>query len=102
MLKGTLEGCVLRLIDSEETYGYAITRRLNDLGFGDVTDGTVYTILVRLDKGGFVDVSERPSAKGPPRRFYALNDAGRRRLESFWARWNYLSARIEELKEDPA
>ncbi len=31
MLKGTLEGCVLEIIGSEETYGYAITRRLNEL-----------------------------------------------------------------------
>ncbi len=49
MLKGTLEGCVLEIIDSEETYGYAITRRLNELGFADVVEGTVYTILLRLE-----------------------------------------------------
>ena len=36
MLKGTLEGCVLEIVGSEETYGYAITRRLNELGFADV------------------------------------------------------------------
>ena len=48
MLKGTLEGCVLEIIGSEETYGYAITRRLNELGFTDVIEGTVYTILLRL------------------------------------------------------
>ena len=36
MLKGTLEGCVLQIIGGEETYGYAITRRLNELGFADV------------------------------------------------------------------
>jgi len=29
MLKGTLEGGVLEIIDSEETYGYAVTRQLN-------------------------------------------------------------------------
>ena len=39
MLKGTLEGCVLEIIGNEETYGYAITRRLNDLGFPDVVEG---------------------------------------------------------------
>lgn len=31
MLKGTLEGCVLEIIGNEETYGYAITRQLNEL-----------------------------------------------------------------------
>jgi DNA-binding PadR family transcriptional regulator len=98
MLRGTLEGCVLRIIDVEETYGYAITRQLNELGFADVTEGTVYTILVRLEKRGLVDVSKQPSQLGPPRKFYTLNEAGRREQATFWAKWNYLSSRIEQLK----
>lgn len=99
MLKGTLEGCVLEIIDTEETYGYAITRRLNELGFGDVIEGTVYTILLRLEKNGLVDVKKRPSEVGPPRKFYALNDAGREELATFWAKWLYVSSRINELKD---
>ena len=31
MLKGSLEGCVLEIISRRETYGYEITRHLNDL-----------------------------------------------------------------------
>ena len=99
MLKGTLEGCVLEIIGNEETYGYAITRRLNDLGFGDVVEGTVYTILVRLEKNKLVQVTKRPSEKGPPRKFYRLNEAGREELGRFWAKWQYVSSRIEKLKE---
>lgn len=99
MLKGTLEGCVLQLIGTEETYGYAITRRLNDLGFAGVIEGTVYTILLRLEKNGLVQVTKQPSEVGPPRKFYALNDAGREELARFWAKWEYLSARIGKLKE---
>lgn len=99
MLKGTLEGCVLEIIGKEETYGYAITRRLNDLGFGDVVEGTVYTILLRLEKNKLVQVTKRPSEKGPPRKFYVLNDAGREELGRFWAKWQYVSSRIDQLKE---
>ncbi|GAA3655779.1 PadR family transcriptional regulator [Nonomuraea antimicrobica] len=99
MLKGTLEGCVLKVIDSEETYGYAITRRLNELGFADVVEGTVYTILLRLEKNGLVQVTKRPSGLGPPRKFYALNDAGREELATFWAKWEYITSRIDKLKE---
>ena len=99
MLKGTLEGCVLEIIGSEETYGYAITRQLNELGFSDVVEGTVYTILLRLEKNGLVEVTKRPSGVGPPRKFYALNDAGREELVRFWAKWEYLSSRIDKLKE---
>lgn len=100
MLKGTLEGCVLQIIGTEETYGYAITRRLNDLGFSDVVEGTVYTILLRLERNGFVQVTKRPSGVGPPRKFYALNDAGRTELATFWAKWEYVTTRIDKLKED--
>jgi PadR family transcriptional regulator len=99
MLKGTLEGCVLEVIGSEETYGYAITRRLNDLGFADVIEGTVYTILLRLERNALVQVTKRPSGLGPPRKFYALNDAGRAELAMFWGKWEFLSARIDKLRE---
>ncbi len=99
MLKGTLEGCVLEVIGGEETYGYAITRRLNELGFPDVVEGTVYTILLRLERHGLVEVTKRPSELGPPRKFYALNDAGRAELAMFWAKWEYLSSRIDKLRE---
>ena len=99
MLKGTLEGCVLEIISVEETYGYAITRRLHDLGFTDVVEGTVYTILLRLERNGLVQVTKRPSEVGPPRKFYALNDAGREELAAFWAKWQYVSSRINSLKE---
>ena len=102
MLKGTLEGCVLRIIDAEETYGYAITRRLTELGFADVTEGTVYTILLRLEKRGLVDVAKRSSELGPPRKFYTLNEAGHVELARFWAKWDYLSTLIDELRNDRA
>ncbi|HEY9524074.1 MAG TPA: PadR family transcriptional regulator [Thermopolyspora sp.] len=98
MLKGTLEGCVLEIIGGEETYGYAITRRLNELGFADVVEGTVYTILQRLEKNRLVQVTKRPSELGPPRKFYALNDAGREELATFWAKWEYITSRIDKLK----
>ena len=99
MLKGTLEGCVLEIISREETYGYAITRSLNALGLSDVIEGTVYTILLRLEKNGLVQVTKRPSGIGPPRKFYALNDAGRAELAAFWEKWDFLRSRIDRLRE---
>lgn len=99
MLKGTLEGCVLEIISRKETYGYEITRRLNDLGFTDVVDGTVYTILVRLEKNNLVNIERKPSDIGPPRKFYTLNDKGREELRCFWEKWTFVVSKIEELKE---
>lgn len=98
LLKGVLEGSVLEFISREETYGYEITRRLNALGFDDVVEGTVYTILLRLEKNGLVDVTKKPSEMGPPRKFFALNDAGREELRDFWNRWDFVTSKIELLK----
>ena len=99
MLKGVLEGCVLEIISHEEIYGYEITKRLNALGFSDVVDGTVYTILVRIERNKLVESTKRPSEMGPPRKFFTLNEAGREELEKFWAKWEFVSTRINELKE---
>ncbi|MEL7608234.1 MAG: PadR family transcriptional regulator [Bacillota bacterium] len=99
MLKGVLEGCVLEIISRKETYGYEITRRLNALGFTDVVDGTVYTILVRLEKNKLVEVTKQPSDMGPPRKFFVLNAAGREELRRFWEKWEFVSSKIIELKE---
>lgn len=100
MLKGVLEGCVLEIISHEEIYGYEITRRLNTLGFSDVVDGTVYTILVRLEKNKLVEITKKPSDIGPPRKFFNLNDAGREELRKFWEKWKFVSSKINQLKEE--
>lgn len=98
MLKGSLEGCVLEIISRKETYGYEITRRLNELGFTEVVEGTVYTILVRLEKKNLVNIEKKPSDMGPPRKFYSLNEAGRQELELFWKKWDFVSSKIGVLK----
>jgi PadR family transcriptional regulator PadR len=99
MLKGVLEGFVLEIISRKETYGYEITRRLNALGFTDVVDGTVYTILIRLEKSKLVEVTKKPSDMGPPRKFFVLNDAGHEELRKFWEKWEFVSSKISELSE---
>lgn len=92
-----LEGCVLEIISRGETYGYEITQQLHSLGFTDVVEGTVYAILIRLEKSYFVSVERRPSEVGPPRKFYTLTDSGRERLGYFWQKWNFVSSKINEL-----
>lgn len=100
MLKGVLEGCVLEIISRKETYGYEITRQLNALGFMDVVDGTVYTILVRLEKNKLVDIEKKPSDMGPPRKFFALNGKGREELRQFWEKWEFIASKINKLRKE--
>lgn len=98
MLKGVLEGCVLESISRQPTYGYDITQQLRKLGFTDVVEGTVYTILVRLEKNGLVEIEKKPSEVGPPRKFYSLTESGQQELETFWAKWSFVSSKINELR----
>ena len=100
MLKGVLEGCVLEIIGRGETYGYEITSKLNDLGFTDVVEGTVYTILLRLEKNKLVDITKKPSDMGPSRKFYTLNDTGLVKLQKFWDKWSFVESKINKLKKN--
>lgn len=100
MLKGILEGCVLEIISREDTYGYEITRQLNALGFEDVVEGTVYTILIRLEKNNLVNMQKKKSELGPPKKLSSLNEAGREELKLFWRKWDFLESKINKLREN--
>ncbi|MFY9677100.1 PadR family transcriptional regulator [Glutamicibacter protophormiae] len=97
MLKGTLEGIVLSILAERPAYGYEITAELRERGFTDIAEGTIYALLIRIETKKLVAVDKVPSAKGPPRKVFTLNDAGRAQLKDFWSTWNELVSRIENL-----
>ncbi len=99
ILKGILEGIVLAFLSGRPAYGYEITAWLREKGFADIAEGTVYALLIRIEQRGFVDVERVPSEKGPPRKVYSLNAAGRDYLEEFWRTWSFLTERLEQLRE---
>ena len=99
LLKGTLEGLVLAILCVRPAYGYEITAWLREQGFSDIAEGTVYALLVRVERRGLVDVEKVPSEKGPPRKVYSLNARGQECLEEFWKTWSFLSAHLEALRE---
>jgi PadR family transcriptional regulator PadR len=99
MLKGILEGIVLAILSARPAYGYEITAWLRGQGFVDIAEGTVYALLIRIEQRGFVDVEKVPSEKGPPRKVYSLNAAGRSHLDEFWRTWSFLAERLDQLRE---
>lgn len=99
MLKGTLEGIVLAILLTRPAYGYEITARLREQGFTDIAEGTIYALLVRIEKKGLVDVEKIPSEKGPPRKVYSVNTQGREYLDEFWTTWSFLADRLAQLHE---
>lgn len=100
MLKGTLEGIVLAILLGRPAYGYEITAWLREQGFADIAEGTIYALLVRIEQRGLVDVEKVPSEKGPPRKVYSVNAAGRDYLDDFWRTWSFLAERLEQLRDE--
>jgi len=98
MLKGVLEGIVLEIIGSGEIYGYEIAKRLSAIGLDGIAEGTLYALLVRLERNKLVHIEKRPSEIGPPRKFYTLNEKGRVELASFWMRWEFLTERVNIIR----
>jgi PadR family transcriptional regulator PadR len=100
MLKGTLEGIVLAILSARPAYGYEITVRLREQGFTDIAEGTVYALLVRIERNGLVEVEKVPSEKGPPRKVYSLNVPGHEYLDEFWTTWGFLADKLGQLKKE--
>ena len=100
MLKGTLEGCVLAVLRAEECYGYEISQRLESYGFGRIPEGTVYPLLLRLEKRGAITASYRASAEGPQRKYYTLTDQGQAELEEFLCHYREMTRAVDRLIQE--
>ncbi len=83
LLKGILEGCVLSIIARGETYGYEILGRLEGSGFEELGEGTLYPIITRMDKNGWITCRKAKSPLGPIRKYYSITPEGTAHLEEF-------------------
>ncbi len=97
MLKGVLEGCILEIIDKQETYGYEISQKLSQYGLGEVSEGTIYPLLLRLQKNNLVDASLKSSVSGPKRKYFKLTEKGQIELEEFRKNWVDLFTAVNKL-----
>lgn len=104
LMKGILEGCVLGLIARGETYGYEILAELEQYGFEELGEGTLYPVLTRLDKNGYIQCRKAKFPLGPVRKYYSITDAGKERLIGFRENYqkiiNAASTILFEEKED--
>lgn len=97
MLKGVISGCMLAVIAQGETYGYEISQKLGGYGFGAIAEGTIYPVLLRLEKNGCITASYRPSELGPKRKYYAITEQGKSELTDFRDEFGMLSAAVKNL-----
>ena len=97
MLKGVLEGCILHLINNEEIYGYCICEKLDQIGFGDVDDSSIYPILIRLEKKKYIYALKKNSPMGPKRKYYYLSTLGQEMLTEFEQDWFAMQTKVANL-----
>lgn len=95
--RGVLEYCVLSLLRREELYGFDLVRRLGEVDGMVTSEGTIYPLLSRLRRDGWVSTTWRESESGPPRRYYALTPAGGRALDAFAVEWHRFRDSVDGL-----
>jgi PadR family transcriptional regulator, regulatory protein PadR len=97
--RGSLELIVLHLLERGEAYGYEIVTKLADETNGalEVTDGTLYPVLYRLERAGFVAIRWETPDRGVPRKYYRLTPAGRAELRQLTQEWNSFSDALARL-----
>jgi len=97
MNRGFLQILALALLE-KDMYGYAMVRTIRDLGY-EVEENTLYPLLRRLEKNGWVkskwDVSE-----DRPRKFYGITDEGRSLRTELLGIWRKQVQILKQLTEE--
>ena len=97
LLKGILDGCVLAIIEKETVYGYELSQKLQQVGLHDVSEGTIYPVLLRLQKNKLIVGEMRPSESGPNRKYYQLTAEGKKVLSDIRSEWNQIAVPVSVL-----
>jgi PadR family transcriptional regulator len=95
--RGVAEQCVLALLTRGEKYGFELARELGARGQIIASEGTLYPLLARLRRNGFVATSWRESNSGPPRRYYHLTRDGELALASFTKQWRVFRDAVDDI-----
>ena len=91
---------VLAILSEDESYGYAIIKRVDELSAGELhwTDGMLYPVLHRLERNGLVKASWGRSEAGRRRKYYQITDRGSEELANQQRQWQVVN---ETLRATP-
>jgi PadR family transcriptional regulator, regulatory protein PadR len=99
LVQGTLDLLILKILALEPLNGWAIGQRLRQIS-GDVlqvSDGSLYPALHKLEHEGWITAEWRPSENNRRAKFYSLTRPGRRQLEQESENWRRLSTAISQV-----
>lgn len=83
--KGVLELCVLSMLDKKDCYGYELVDKISkDI---EISEGSIYPLLRRLNAEGYFTTYLQESQGGPPRKYYKLTDLGKKTKDELLCEW---------------
>ncbi|KOX24427.1 PadR family transcriptional regulator [Saccharothrix sp. NRRL B-16348] len=90
---------VLGILAEEDSYGYAILRRINELSGGELdwTEGLLYPLLHRLERLGHVESSWRSVAGERRRKYYRITPGGLAELAEQRRQWAAVVGALKEI-----
>jgi transcriptional regulator len=96
LVQGTLDLLVLKMLALEPMNGWAISQRLKQMSREvlQVSDGSLYPALHKLEHEGLVDAEWRASENNRRAKYYSLTRSGRRALARESEQWERLSSAI--------
>lgn len=100
LLKGVLDGCVLKIISKEEIYGYDLIKELQNQGFSEIKGGTIYPLLQKLEKNELINGETKLSPEGPDRKYFTLTEEGKEELENFKLQWSNLTNIVGQILKE--
>ena len=85
----TAEPLILSILARDDSYGYALIKEVQALSGGRVkwTEGMLYPVLHRLEQQGYIKAEWRASETGRQRKYYCLQNSGKKRLTSQLDQW---------------
>lgn len=96
--KGFLVYYVLLVCSNKAQYAGDIVKQLNDSDL-TVVEGTIYPLLNRLQKDGYLQHEWQESEQGPPRKYYLLTDHGDQLIHELKDRINMLNNSLDNLEK---
>ncbi len=96
MRKGTLELCILAIVNKKDCYASDIINTLKEKNL-IVVEGTLYPLLTRQKNAGLLSYRWEESTQGPPRKYYALTDEGKQFLTELDSSWKELVSVVSSI-----
>jgi PadR family transcriptional regulator PadR len=99
MRKGVLEYCILSVLSGEDAYTSDIIKTLKEAEM-IVMEGTLYPLLTRLKNDELLSYRWEESTQGPPRKYYAITEKGRKFLSELDKSWQQLITAVQQINQN--